>query len=450
MSVIFHNIDRKNVKISTNVNDLVPENSLARFIVNIIEKIDISPIENTYVKGGSKSYPPKMMLALLFYCYINGINSSRKMEQATFDLIPVIYITGGLHPDHDTINTFRKRFLDELNDVFVQILEIAHAEGILNLKDISGDGTKILANASKHKAMSWKYACQSEQKLISELDALRQNPNPDEWNNGTDIDIEYEIKLREQRLKTVSEVKQEIEKRAADRHREEMAEYNSKIESRRIKEETTGKKIGGKKPSPPEPGPRDKDQVNFTDPESRIMKIPDGDFGQAYNAQTTVDMDTMLIVGNHVTANVNDKQELVPALDELAKLPRLIGQPERGCFDNGFFSESNVTAMESRKVEPYIASGREPHTKSLEERFSPPPEPSGNPGPVQKLIHRLKTAEGRAFYALRKSTVEPVFGIIKEIMGFRRFRLRGLEAVTGEWNLVCIAFNLKRLHPLMA
>ena len=166
MSVIFHNIDRNNVKISTNVNDLVPENSLARFIVNIIEKIDISPIENTYVKGGSKSYPPKMMLALLFYCYINGINSSRKMEQATFDLIPVIYITGGLHPDHDTINTFRKRFLDELNDVFVQILEIAHAEGILNLKDISGDGTKILANASKHKAMSWKYGVHS-QKMIS-------------------------------------------------------------------------------------------------------------------------------------------------------------------------------------------------------------------------------------------------------------------------------------------
>ena len=206
--------------------------------------------------------------------------------------------------------------------------------------------------------------------------------------------------------------------------------------------------MGGRQPKAPEPGPQGKDQINFTDAESRIMPVSGGGFEQAYNAQASVDMKTMLIVGNHVSQQPNDKQEVEPALAELDKLPESLGNVEKAALDSGFFSEHNTNCFDAKGIEPYIACGRHTHNPSLEERFAPPPPPPHHPDALTAMKHRLKTEAGKQFYAKRKSTVEPVFGIIKEVMGFRRFMLRGVEAVTGEWTLVCIAFNLKRLCTL--
>jgi transposase len=424
------------------------QNSLARFVVEIVEQLDTSAIEGVYRGGGNAPYPPKMMLALLFYCYGKGIFSSRKIEQATYELIPVLYITGGLHPDHDSINTFRKRFLEQLSPLFVEILEYACSLGIFKLGNISIDGVKIKANASKHKAMSWEYACKLEEQLKEEVATLLAKAENESGQGEREIDIPQELQRRQARLDKIGEIKAEIEQRAQARYELESAEYESKLAERVAKEKARARKLGGRPPTAPQPGPQAKDQINFTDSESRIMPVSGGGFEQAYNAQASVDMETMLIVGNHVSQQPNDKQEVEPALAQLEQLPQSLGQIEKAALDSGFFSEYNTKCFEGQRIEPYIASGRHSHNLSLEERLALPPSPPINPDAVMAMKHRLKTETGKDFYAKRKSTVEPVFGIIKEVMGFRRFMLRGFEAVTGEWTLVCIAFNLKRLCRL--
>lgn len=217
---------------------------------------------------------------------------------------------------------------------------------------------------------------------------------------------------------------------------------------RQIKEKKTGKKLRGKPPKPPDSTPQPSDQINFTDEESRIMPVSGGGFEQCYNAQATVDMTSMLILGNYVSQNPNDKQEIEPGLEELDKLPEKLGKAEKAAIDNGYFSEANVNKLSLKGIEPYISLGRQFHNQSIETRFEKEPEMPENPTALELMKYRLKTEEGKKFYAKRKSTVEPVFGIIKEVIGFRRFMLRGLEKVTGEWNLVCIAYNLKRLCVL--
>jgi hypothetical protein len=389
-----------------------------------------------------------MLLALLFYCYAKKIFTSRKIERATYELIPVLYVTGGTHPDHDSINTFRQRFLPPLEPLFVQLLQIAQGLGILKLGDVSLDGTKMQANASKHKAMSWAYAEQLEATLRAEVQRLLQQAEAAAGPGSPDLDLPAELKRREDRLQKIAEVKAEIERRARVRFAQEQAEYEAKQIERAAKEQARGRKLGGKKPQEPTPGPQPKDQVNFTDEDSRIMPVSGGGFEQAYNAQATVAMGSLLIVGTHVSQNPNDKQEVGPALQELAKLPETLGSVERAALDNGYYSQSNVEILVEHGIEPCIAVGRQPHHEALEERLAPVPEAPNHPDAVGAMKHRLKTKEGKTFYAKRKSTVEPVFGIIKEVMGFRRFLLRGLAAVTGEWRLVCLAFNLKRLFVL--
>jgi transposase len=296
-----------------NCDGWLDENNLARFVVEIMEHLDTSAIEGAYGGGGSPPYPLKMMLVLLFYCYAKGIFSSRKIEQATYELIPVLFITGGTHPDHDSINTFRKRFLGELSNLFVKLLQIAHGMSILKLGDISIDGTKIKANASKHKAMSWEYACKLEAQLRTEVDELIRRAESESHQSQQEINIPAELQRREVRLAKIIEVKAELERRAAERFVQEQAEYAAKLKEREEKEQKRGRKLGGKAPKAPEPGPQAKDQANFTDGDSRIMPTASG-FEQAYNAQASVDIATMLIVGQHVSQNPNDKQEVTPAL----------------------------------------------------------------------------------------------------------------------------------------
>ncbi len=447
----FIKIDRTAaIELPSNLEGWLDTNSLARFVVEIVEQLDTSEIESSYKGGGSPPYPPKMMLALLFYCYAKGIFTSREIEKATYDLIPVLYITGGNHPDHDTINTFRKRFLGQLQSLFVQILEYACHLRIFKLGDISIDGSKIQANASKHKAMSWEYANKLEVQLQAEVEKLWHKSQTETGESFGDVDIPQELQRREDRLSKVAQVKTEIEARAQARYEREKAEYEAKLRERVAKEKARGRKLGGKKPQAPEAEPKAKDQVNFTDSESRIMPTSGGGFEQAYNAHVSVDMDTMLIVGNHITQNPNDKQEVEPALVQLKQLPETLGQVKRAALDSGFFSEDNVQRLTEKEIEAYIACGRQSHNLTLEERLATAGAPPENPDVVSAMKYRLKTEVGKQFYAKRKSTVEPVFGIIKEVMGFRRFLLRGLNAVTGEWTLVCIAFNLKRLGRLSA
>ena len=360
----------------------------------------------------------------------------------------MIYLTGNTHPDHNSINTFRKRFLGELKGLFVQILLRAYALGVLQLGNVSLDGSKVHANASKHKAMSWDYANRLEAQLQAEVEALLQQAETGNAEPLPGLKVADEVALRQARLQQIGAVRAELEARAQARYEQEQAAYEAKLAQRRAQEQARGRQGGGRPPKPPEPGPQGKDQVNFTDPESRIMPVSGGGFEQAYNAQAGVDHGSRLIVENHVSQNPNDKQELQPALDHLSQLPETLGQVDHLLGDNGYFREAKVKACARATITPRLAPGRAGHHPTPAERFADPGEAPDTADPVARMEHRLRTPQGKALYAKRKSTVEPVFGIIKHVMGFRQFLLRGLQAVQGEWNLVCIAYNLKRLQVL--
>jgi len=429
------------------LDDWVPENHLARFVVDIVSRLDLSPIRNFYAGRGSDAYPPSMMTALLFYAYATGVFSSRKIERGTYDSVALRYVAVNTHPDHDTIATFRRRFLKELKSLFTQILLVAHEMGLMKLGSVSLDGTKIKANASKHHALSWEHACKLEKQLKGEIEELlRKAQRADKEDVPEGMKIPEELLRRESRLEAIAAAKAEIERRAAERFAKEQEEHQAKLAARQAKGKSTGKKPRGRTPTPPEPGPKSKDQVNLTDSESRIMPSSSGGFDQSYNAQAAVDVDSMLIVENHITQQSNDKLELAPAVKSLCTLPDRLGAVDTLLADAGYFSQSNVEECKGKNIVPYIAAEREQHNASPEDRFTEPEPLLAPADPVTEMKHRLKTIVGKAIYAKRKSTVEPVFGIIKAVMGFRQFLLRGLKQVAGEWDLVCIAYNFKRMY----
>jgi transposase len=430
------------------IQDWLPEVHLARFVVEIVSQLNLQPLAETYAGRGFKAYHPKILLSLLFYGYATGVFSSRKIEQATYDSVAFRFISANTHPDHDTIATFRKRFLEELKPLFTQILMVAHEMGLLKLGKVSLDGTKIKANASKHHALSWDHACKLEQQLQAEVNELMQLAEKADTEHPEEMDIPKELHRRQDRLNAIAKAKATIEERAANRHAQEQKEYEEKATARREKAEASGKKPRGPEPKPPTPGPRKKDQVNLTDEESRIMPSSDKGFVQAYNAQASVDVDTMLIVEAHISQASNDKLEITPTLSSLNELPEELGGVDTILADAGYFSESNVAACNQCGIEPFIPPSRDKHNQPLAERFVDPPPLSADAKPIDKMRNKLKTVEGRKIYAQRKSTVEPVFGIIKHVMGFRQFFLRGREAVSGEWTLVSIAWNIRRMFAL--
>ena len=388
------------------------------------------------------------MLALLFYGYATGVFSSRKIEKATYETLPFRFVAGGLHPDHDTLAHFRKTFRAEIKDLFVQVLLLAQVAGYLKLGNISMDGSKVHANASKSKAVSYKRLLELEGRLRAEVDQLfRLAEQADGHEVPAGMNVTDEIVLRQERLARLAEAKQVLQARAQERQAAEQAEYEAKQREREAQAQRTGRKPRGRPPTPPASGPQDKDQYNFTDPESRIMKSSrSGGFEQAYNAQVAVDQDSFFIVACSLSNHPNDKAEAEPTL---AALPPALGTPAAAALDNGFWSEQNRTALAERQIEPYIATGREPHHQSWQERFAAEPEPPAeDASPQIKMAYKLRTEIGQAIYRLRKCTVEPVIGIIKAVLGFRQFSLRGLDPADCEWCLVCLAFNLKRLHTL--
>jgi hypothetical protein len=320
---------------------------------------------------------------------------------------------------------------------------------VLKLGRVSLDGSKIKANASKHKALSYERACKQEEQIKAEVAGLlKKAESADQSDLPDGMNIPEELERREKRLAGIAAAKAELEKRAAERHALEQAAYEEKAAKRAEKEHKTGKKSKGRRPKPPKPGPTGKEQINLTDEESRIMPVPGGGFQQSFNAQAGVDTTSMLIVTAHVTQQPNDKQELAPALKSLAALPNELGNTTELIADNGYCSKTNVDACERNMIIPYIATEKQRHNQSLKDRFSEPPPLPDDADSMCKMKHRLKTVAGKAVYAQRKITSEPVFGIIKSVIGFREFLLRGHKAVEGEWLLVCMAFNIKRLHAL--
>ncbi len=431
------------------IDEWLPERHLARFVVEVIDGLDLTALSKSYRGTGSASYHPAPLLGLIVYGYATGVFSSRKLERATYDLVAFRFITASDHPDHDTIAAFRRRFLPQITALFVQVLSLAREMGVLKLGTVALDGTKIHANASRHKALSYERAGKIEVQLKAEVAELMGKAEAaDQADIPDGMSIPEELSRREDRLEKLAAARAKIEARARERFVREQAAHEEKLKAREAKTKATGKKPGGKPPAPPAEEPLPTDQINLTDEDSRIMPMAGGGFEQCYNAQATVAADSLLVVAVDVVQAPNDKQQIEPMLEKISALPDALGKAETLLADTGYFSAGNVTACMAVGIEPLIAMGRQPHHPPLSERFAQVPKAPQNPTPVQAMAHRLSTTQGRKLYALRKQIPEPVFGIVKSVMGFRQFMLRGLDQVRGEWNLVTMAWNMKRMFNL--
>ncbi len=404
------------------VNDWLPERHLARFVVEVVDGLDLSAMSRSYRGSGSAPYHPSVLVGLLVYGYATGVFSSRQLERASHDSVAFRFVASNQHPDHDTIASFRRRFLPRIEALFVEVLLLAREMGLLKLGTIGLDGTKIHADASRHSALSWDHANRIEAQLEAEVAELMARAEAADRADVPDgMSIPDELARRAARLARIAEAKATIEARAKERHARDKAVHDATL-----------------------PG----DQVNLTDAESRIMPVAGGGFEQCYNAQAAVAADSLLVVAADVSQAPNDKGQLVPMLDKIAELPDDLGQPDALLADAGYFSEANVEACAKAGIDPLIAAGRDAHHPAVDERFAPAPPAPEDPTPLVAMRHRLKTPEGRALYAKRKHTPEPVFGIIKSVLGFRQFSLRGLAGARGEWSLVTMAWNVKRMFNL--
>lgn len=428
------------------MKDWLPENDLAYFVMEMVNQLDLSEIYESYdgSKGGNPPYNPTMMTSLLVYSYCVGICSSRKIEKASYNQIAFRVLTADQQPDHDTIAEFRKRHLKALAGMFVQILRLCQKAGLVKMGHISLDGTKVRANASKHKAMSYGRMEKTVEELEAEVRRILEKARAiDEeedrkYGKGKRGDeLPEELRHKETRLKKIKEAMKELEEEAKAVHKREEQRLRAE------EEKDTGKKQRGREPLPPTEKPAEKAQKNFTDADSRIMK--DGaskSFEQSYNCQAAVDEETQVIVAEHVTQSPNDKKELEPAVEKIKA--NMDGKaPDKLSADAGYFSESNVEALEEAGIDPYLATGRQKHgDKTVTATRGRIPM---NATVKERMARKLRTKNGRKTYAKRKHIVEPVFGQIKEARGFRRFMLRGFENVSAEWSIVCLTHNILKL-----
>jgi len=402
MSRTFKTVDYEAaLDLTVRLGDCLPPEHLARFVVDSVALLDLSALYARYGARGGEPYAPEGLLALLLYGYATGVFSSRKIERATYESAPFRYIAGNRHPDHDTIAAFRATFLPELKALFVQVLLLAQEAGVLTLGTISLDGTKIHADASKSKAVSYKRLVEIEAQLrveVEELFALAERTDERERPDG--LVVRDEIARREDRLAHLAAAKAVLEERAREREAVERAAYEDTMAQRAEQERTTGHRPRGWAPMPPVPGPCAKDQYNFTDPDARIMKNPtDQGFDQDDNAPVAVDQDSLLIVGSALSTHPNDSHEAAPTL---AAIPPDLGTPNAAALDHGYGGPATLEACADRDIEPYIATGREPHHQSWQERFAPEPAPPPDDANAQvKMAYKLKTAVGKATYGAR-------------------------------------------------
>ena len=434
------------------VDEWLPQRHLARFVVEVIDGLDLAELVKAYRGSGSASYHPAMLLGVMVYGYATKTFSSRAIERATYDSVAFRFIAGNEHPDHDTIATFRKRFLPQIQALFVDVLKLAGTMGMLKLGTVALDGTKVHANASRHSALSYGHAKKLEKRLKKEVQQLlRLAEQADGVNTPDGMSIPEELERRELRLAAIAAAKAKIEARAEERLEHEQAQHQSRLNERAEYQRRTGKKRRGPPPEPPTGGVQEKDQVNLTDEDSRMMRVSGGGFDQCYNAQAAVAVGSMLIVATEVTQAVNDTGQVLPMLQKLQGLPKELRRAKRILADHGYFSQSNVEHCAAAKIEPLIAMGRSRHHIGWKQRFAAAPKsPPESATPLRRMAYQLKTPRGRKLYALRKQTPEPVFGIIKSVMGYRQCLLRGLKSVKGEWNLVALSWNIKRMFALQS
>jgi transposase len=421
-----------------NVQDYVPKDHLCRFILALVrEELDLSAIAGSYRSGlGQPPFDPRLMTALLLHGYASGIYSSRRIAKSAVERADFMMIVAGDPPDFRTISDFRRRHLKALAALFVQVLQLAEKAGLVRLGHVALDGTKIKANASKHKAMSYAHMKKREAELAAEVDRWLEAAEAADveedrlYGHKRGDEMPDWVADKQKRLEKIRQAKAELEAEAkaaaeAEMQRREQAEVQRKAE---------GRKKSGRTPAPPKQEPDGKTQRNFTDPESRILKTRDG-YIQGYNAQAAVDEKAQIIVAHDLTQSMSDQNQLVPLMDGIKD--NLGCEPKEASADAGYLSEANLAALAERKISAYVAAGRAKHPGEVKRRIT---------GPLTKAMRdKLKRAGGRSRYRLRKQIVEPVFGQIKQARVFRQFLLRGIEKVKAEWALICTAHNLTKM-----
>jgi transposase len=451
------------------LQEWLPENHLGRFIADLTSGLDLSAIYAWYGRRdgrGKAAYHPLLLVRLLLYGYCMGVLSSRRIERASYEDVAFRYLAADQHPDHDTIANFRQQHLPALAGIFTQVLQLCNKAGLVKLGQVAIDGTKLQANASKHKAMSYERMEAKEKQLKAEVEKLlAQAAETDAvedalYGKGQRGDeLPAELARRENRLKKIAEAKAALEQEARERAEAEKKAAEARIEERRKQEQERGRKLGGRPPQVPDPEqarPEPKAQRNFTDPDSRIMM--DGatkSFVQGYNAQAAVDSRTQIIVAAAITQEANDKQQLVPMVQQVAD--NLGRKPETVTADAGYFSEAALTHTSVQEVDVLVPPDRQKHG-SAPAQVAPARSPDAEPAAVSqdtaeaaattlagKMRERLRSSEGQAIYKLRKQIVEPVFGQIKDARGIRAFLLRGLGKVQAEWLLICATHNILKL-----
>lgn len=455
MAARFVNLDRETpMFLPYDLRDWVPADHIVHFILDAVEQIPTEHFSVNQRGTGSEQYPPTMMLALLIYCYVTGRFGSRAIEAATHSDVAVRYLCANHHPDHASICAFRTANKAAFDAAFVTVLQLAQHLKLTKVGTVSVDGTKIQANASKHAAVSYARAGEMLAQLeleVKELMARAQQAEAQEQQDA--LDIPAELTRRADRKAALQQARQIIEARAKELAAAQQPGYEAK-QAKRQAQRDAGQKPRGPEPKAPSETPAPKAQYNFTDPTSGIMKAGSGQhFEQSYNAQAAVDA-AMFIVGERVSVAANDKQELPPTVAAIS--PVVAPEVKAILVDSGFYSETAVQAVEQNPdgtatgLTVFAAVEKTDHHKTVADLL-PQPEPAAPAAEAtakEKMAHRLKTALGKELYKLRKQTVEPVFGIIKEVMGFRRFSLRGHAKVSLEWTLVCVSYNLKRLFSL--
>ena len=430
------------------IGDQLPPTHLARWLASVLDTLDLTPFYSRYALIGAPPYAPEIILGLLLYGYMTGITSPRAIEQAVQESLPFRFLAANTRPDASTLTRFRSTMLPLVAGIFAQVLARARQEGFVRAHPIvSIDGSKIQANASKHHAVSYQYACRLRDELLAQtadLLALADTDVPE------GMEVTTEILLRLEALEHLDMALAVIEARADHRYQTALAEYQSKIAARAEAAERSGRKPGGRPPAPPSPLPAPGAQYNFTDPESRVMKnSTDKGFNQCYNAQIAVEQTGRFIVGYALSNHPNDKAEATAALDAI---PPCVGVPAAAALDTGYFSLHNIEQLEERGTIPLIACRKQVHGLNWE-RFHQPRENAPSPdeaSPLERMIFALDTTFGHDIYSRRKSTVEPVFGILKSIQRFRQFSLRGEACAGDELGIVCLAYNLKRLFTCQA
>ncbi|HVA20181.1 MAG TPA: IS1182 family transposase [Solirubrobacteraceae bacterium] len=435
------------------LQDWVPDGHLARFVSDLVdEALDLSAIYASYEEErGFPPYDPRLMVKLLIYGYATGTPSSRKLEERTHSDVAVRFLCADQHPDYRPIARFRKRHLDALAELFVQALRLCREAGLVGLGALALDGTKLRANASRHKAMSYERMVKKEKELEDEIAAIRANAQAlladaervdaqEDERYGPDSrgdELPQELQRREQRLARIREAKAALEEQAAERERARRAEL-------RLQGKKPRRPPNGRDPFKPKPGA----QRNFTDPESKIMKTSDGSFHQCYNGQAIVDSQTQVIVAAELSDQAPDAEQLEPALDQLHENLDATGAelPEQVVLtaDAGYFSEENVKTTTAHGLDPHIATGRFKHSEPQ------PPAPRGaipkNATAKQRMARKLKTKKGRVTYARRKAIVEPVFGQMQTVQDAHQLLLRGKPAARAQWRFQCAIHNLLKLH----